>query len=169
VDIYFKENEFITSQRSELYGVTGFLAKCGGLMGLCLGVSVISIFELLYFCTIRVCFKAQKKSSSPSDQETNDVVVEKQLQSNETRARRLANTMKQLITDYSKRTTIQGVKYVADKKLTFIERIWWAIVVIVSVFYCGSLIADIFRRYDDSPIIISYENQETSITEVNEA
>jgi Amiloride-sensitive sodium channel len=167
VDIYFKENEFITSQRTELYGVTGFLAKCGGLMGLCLGVSVISIFELLYFCTIRVCFKAQKKS--PTDQETNDVVVEKQLQSNETRARRLANTMKHLITDYSKRTTIQGVNYVADKKLTVIERIWWAIVVIVSVFVCGSLITDIFRRYDESPIIISYENQETSITEVNEA
>lgn len=31
--IYFKETQFITSKRSELYGLTDFVANCGGLMG----------------------------------------------------------------------------------------------------------------------------------------
>ncbi|XP_058461711.1 pickpocket protein 28-like [Malaya genurostris] len=51
--IYFKESQFITSKRSELYGVTDFLANCGGLLGLFMGVSLISLAEIVYFCSIR--------------------------------------------------------------------------------------------------------------------
>lgn len=31
--IFFKESQFLTSKRSELYGLTDFMANCGGLMG----------------------------------------------------------------------------------------------------------------------------------------
>nr|XP_019536370.2 pickpocket protein 28-like [Aedes albopictus]XP_019556891.1 pickpocket protein 28-like [Aedes albopictus] len=51
--IYFKEAQFITSKRSELYGVTDFLANCGGLLGLFMGVSLLSLAEIVYFCSIR--------------------------------------------------------------------------------------------------------------------
>jgi acid-sensing ion channel, other len=34
--IFFKEAQFITSRRSELYGLTDFMANCGGLLGECL-------------------------------------------------------------------------------------------------------------------------------------
>lgn len=34
LSIYFKEHQFITSKRSELYGLTDFLGACGGLLGL---------------------------------------------------------------------------------------------------------------------------------------
>ncbi|XP_065075657.1 pickpocket protein 28-like [Ochlerotatus camptorhynchus] len=51
--IYFKEAQFMTSKRSELYGLTDFLANCGGLLGLCMGVSLLSLVELCYFCTVR--------------------------------------------------------------------------------------------------------------------
>uniref|UniRef100_A0A182FU38 Uncharacterized protein n=1 Tax=Anopheles albimanus TaxID=7167 RepID=A0A182FU38_ANOAL len=51
--IYFKEAQFITSKRSELYGLTDFLANCGGLLGLFMGVSLLSLAELFYFCSIR--------------------------------------------------------------------------------------------------------------------
>lgn len=43
----------MTSKRSELYGLTDFLANCGGLLGLCMGVSLLSLVELCYFCTVR--------------------------------------------------------------------------------------------------------------------
>lgn len=33
---------------------TDFLAVCGGLLGLCLGVSALSIIECLYFLTLRL-------------------------------------------------------------------------------------------------------------------
>ncbi|XP_069695430.1 pickpocket protein 28-like isoform X2 [Periplaneta americana] len=55
VSIYFKDKQFITSQRSELYGTTDFLANCGGLLGLFLGFSILSLVELVYFFTLRLC------------------------------------------------------------------------------------------------------------------
>ncbi|XP_062558315.1 pickpocket protein 28-like [Armigeres subalbatus] len=51
--IYYKESQFMTSKRSELYGLTDFLANCGGLLGLCMGMSLLSLVELFYFCFIR--------------------------------------------------------------------------------------------------------------------
>ncbi|XP_060654838.1 pickpocket protein 28 [Drosophila nasuta] len=54
VSISFKEAQFLTSRRSELYGTTDFLANCGGLLGLFMGVSTLSIVELVYFCTVRL-------------------------------------------------------------------------------------------------------------------
>ncbi|XP_055527902.1 pickpocket protein 28-like [Wyeomyia smithii] len=53
LSIYFKEAQFMTAKRSELYGLTDFLANCGGLLGLCMGVSLLSLVELFYFCSIR--------------------------------------------------------------------------------------------------------------------
>ena len=52
--IFFKENQFTSSKRSELYGPTDFLANFGGLLGLFMGVSILSIVEIIYFCTIRL-------------------------------------------------------------------------------------------------------------------
>ncbi|KAE8744812.1 hypothetical protein FOCC_FOCC008536 [Frankliniella occidentalis] len=54
VSIYFKDTQFITSRRSELYGQTDFLANCGGLLGLFSGFSFISLIEILYYMTIRL-------------------------------------------------------------------------------------------------------------------
>ncbi|XP_055621987.1 pickpocket protein 28-like [Toxorhynchites rutilus septentrionalis] len=53
LEIYFKDAQFITSKRTELYGTTDFIASCGGILGLCMGVSLLSLVELLYFCSIR--------------------------------------------------------------------------------------------------------------------
>lgn len=65
--IFFKETQFITSKRSELYGQTDFLANCGGLLGLFMGVSILSIVELLYFCTIRLmCNLGMRKKKNQS-------------------------------------------------------------------------------------------------------
>lgn len=54
LSIFFKEHQFITSKRSELYGQTDFLANCGGLLGLFMGVSLLSIIEFIYYCTLRL-------------------------------------------------------------------------------------------------------------------
>lgn len=56
VRIFFKENQFIASKRSELFGLTDFLANIGGLLGLFLGISAIGVAELVYFFIIRFNF-----------------------------------------------------------------------------------------------------------------
>lgn len=52
--VFYQKDYFTASLRSELYGRTDFIANCGGLIGLCIGASILSIIEVLYFCTIRI-------------------------------------------------------------------------------------------------------------------
>ncbi|XP_037875388.1 pickpocket protein 28 isoform X1 [Bombyx mori] len=62
--IFFKEAQFITSRRSELYGQTDFLANSGGLLGLFMGFSFLSLIEIVYFLSLRiicVLFKRKNK------------------------------------------------------------------------------------------------------------
>lgn len=66
--IYYKEPQFMTSKRSELYGMTDFLANCGGIMGLCMGISLLSLVELVYFCSVRpaMLYRGNRKRKSKS-------------------------------------------------------------------------------------------------------
>ncbi|XP_063916762.1 pickpocket protein 28-like [Zophobas morio] len=52
--LFFKDMQFITSERNELYGQTDFLANCGGLLGLFTGFSFLSIVEIVYFLSLRL-------------------------------------------------------------------------------------------------------------------
>jgi len=54
LSIYFKQSQFITSKRSELYGMTEFLANCGGIFGLFMGFSFLSMVEMIYHFTLRL-------------------------------------------------------------------------------------------------------------------
>lgn len=68
--IYFKENEFITSKRSELYGRTEFLAACGGILGLFIGVTALSFVEIFYYFTLRLAWTLQMYRYKKSDKST---------------------------------------------------------------------------------------------------
>ena len=54
LSIFFKEPRLITTERSEIYGWLGFIASCGGLLGLFMGVSLLSVIELIYYFTLRL-------------------------------------------------------------------------------------------------------------------
>uniref|UniRef100_A0AAG5DGW4 Pickpocket n=1 Tax=Anopheles atroparvus TaxID=41427 RepID=A0AAG5DGW4_ANOAO len=51
--IYFKEAHFNSIKRDQIFGVADFIANCGGILGLFMGVSLLSIVEILYFFTMR--------------------------------------------------------------------------------------------------------------------
>ncbi|XP_063706287.1 pickpocket protein 28-like [Culicoides brevitarsis] len=57
--VQFKEAEFVAMKRTELYGFTDFIANCGGILGLFMGVSILSFVELIYFICIR-CITSTK-------------------------------------------------------------------------------------------------------------
>lgn len=59
--ISFKDNQFFASHRRELYGRTDFLANCGGLLGLFMGFSLLSIVEVVYYCTLRLACNLQRR------------------------------------------------------------------------------------------------------------
>ncbi|CAO1415887.1 unnamed protein product [Diamesa hyperborea] len=53
VTIYIKDDDFIALKRSEFYGWTDFLSNCGGLFGLFMGFSILSLVEIMYYFTLR--------------------------------------------------------------------------------------------------------------------
>jgi Amiloride-sensitive sodium channel len=63
ISIFFKNDDFIYTKRSELYGLTDFIANFGGLLGLFLGVSILSIVEIIYFISFR---QLNEESRDPS-------------------------------------------------------------------------------------------------------
>nr|XP_016942505.1 pickpocket protein 28 [Drosophila suzukii] len=55
VNMYFKDPTFRASKQTEFIGFSDFLSCVGGLMGLFLGFSFLSIAECVYFALIRPC------------------------------------------------------------------------------------------------------------------
>ncbi|PZC74771.1 hypothetical protein B5X24_HaOG207277 [Helicoverpa armigera] len=60
IEMYFMKPRFLSMRRSELFGVTDFLANCGGLLGLFLGFSFLSLVEIIYFLSLRLCCTLKK-------------------------------------------------------------------------------------------------------------
>lgn len=54
ITVFFKDHEVITLKRAEMYTYTDFLAICGGLLGLFVGASTLSIIEFIYYSTLRL-------------------------------------------------------------------------------------------------------------------
>ena len=54
--IYFEKLHFIMHERGELYTTIEIISNIGGLLGLCLGLSVLSIAEFIYFFTARLYY-----------------------------------------------------------------------------------------------------------------
>lgn len=51
--IYFGSDEFVAYKRFESYGTVGLLSNIGGLLGMFLGLSALSVVETVYFFTLR--------------------------------------------------------------------------------------------------------------------
>jgi hypothetical protein len=49
VHIYFRHLHFMRNERDELYGMVAIISNIGGLLGLCMGFSMLSAVELVYF------------------------------------------------------------------------------------------------------------------------
>jgi acid-sensing ion channel, other len=49
----FKDDDFMYSKRRQVYTFTEFLANFGGILGLFMGVSILSFIEIIYFLMFR--------------------------------------------------------------------------------------------------------------------
>lgn len=59
--ITFKDDQFLASRRAEMYSDVDFIANCGGILGLFMGFSILSIVEMVYFSTLRIGCSLRKR------------------------------------------------------------------------------------------------------------
>ncbi|XP_055549433.1 pickpocket protein 28 isoform X2 [Wyeomyia smithii] len=71
--IFFSETYFRSLIKGELVGFTDFLSNIGGLLGLFMGFSLISLAEVIYFLTLRPLFakRREKEEDRNRDREFN--------------------------------------------------------------------------------------------------
>lgn len=70
VSIFFKEEEFPVSKRSELYSGFELVGTIGGLLGLFMGISVLSVLEVIYYFTLRLfCISRMQKIAAKKELE----------------------------------------------------------------------------------------------------
>ena len=63
LSLFFKEDQFWTSKRSELYNIVEVIANIGGILGLFMGVSILSVVELVYFIILHFVQKIKPKQN----------------------------------------------------------------------------------------------------------
>lgn len=55
--IRFKGEHFVPELRHELYSHADLLALCGGILAFFFGASMLSLFEVVHFCSTRILFR----------------------------------------------------------------------------------------------------------------
>lgn len=68
VHIYVQESGFRSFTKGELIGFTEFLSNTGGLLGLFLGFSVLSLIEIVYFMSLRPYFVQKRLNTKLNNQ-----------------------------------------------------------------------------------------------------
>ncbi|XP_073948785.1 pickpocket protein 28-like [Choristoneura fumiferana] len=61
IHFYFEDRTFTRFTKGEIFGLTEFLSNTGGLLGLCMGFSMMSVVELIYYVTLRALCLARRR------------------------------------------------------------------------------------------------------------
>lgn len=72
IGISFKNQQYFFMRRSELYGRYNFIAGCGGILSLFMGVSLLSVVEILYSATLRLYLRRKNREAIPLENANND-------------------------------------------------------------------------------------------------
>ncbi|XP_068915305.1 pickpocket protein 28-like isoform X1 [Tenebrio molitor] len=69
-------------------------------------------------------------------------------------------------TEFSDNTGIQGFKYLGETGRSLFEKIFWLIVLCISLYICVSLIKLTWRKWDENPVFISFSKTPKQVWEI---
>ncbi|XP_063368781.1 pickpocket protein 28-like [Cydia amplana] len=61
IHFFFEDLTFTRYTKGEIFGLTEFLSNTGGLLGLCMGFSMMSLVELIYYVTLRALCQTRRR------------------------------------------------------------------------------------------------------------
>jgi acid-sensing ion channel, other len=65
--------------------------------------------------------------------------------------------------DYMNSGSVVGVRHIGEKKRTICERILWGAMFLIMLLACQMLIFDVYVKWSENPVIVSFANRPTSI------
>ncbi|CAD7089096.1 unnamed protein product [Hermetia illucens] len=71
-----------------------------------------------------------------------------------------------ILLDYSRISTVHGVRYMVARKRPWWERILWICIFVAAICICARLIAKIWLKWETTPVIVSFSEKTTPIWEI---
>lgn len=71
-----------------------------------------------------------------------------------------------LFREFCSNSTIHGISYIGSKRQSICEKFWWILVILVSLYGCGNLIDNIYRKWEENPVIITFDEKHTAVWEI---
>ncbi|KAH0815247.1 hypothetical protein GEV33_007544 [Tenebrio molitor] len=130
LDIYFKEEQFMTKERHQLYGTSDLISNLGGLLD-------------------------DRRDIGNKPVARMDPACEKGLYHN----------MKKYVREYNEVTGIHGLRYLTEKR-SKTEKIFWVIILLVSLAGCIYMIYEVLYKYNNSPVVVSFATEDTPLHEI---
>ncbi|XP_050521251.1 pickpocket protein 28-like [Daktulosphaira vitifoliae] len=83
-----------------------------------------------------------------------------------TRKKKIGIKWRNMLNDYSINTTLHGLRYAGNNKLSASERGFWMISFCLAVITATYFIANLFHKWNDMPVIISLSPKATQLTSI---
>lgn len=165
--------------RGELYSSVDLLAKIGGIIGVVLGMSLVSILELIYYSSLYPILRAfirkfkndtkivplrktQLYSQKPRIQANVPLMYQRQV-SKAMPKRSLKDILLPLYTSaincvssYLNNCTIAGVKHLTNSQTTRFERFLWFLVLSVLIWLCYVCVNIIWGKISLNPLMVTF-------------
>ncbi|XP_061710729.1 pickpocket protein 28-like isoform X2 [Cydia pomonella] len=90
---------------------------------------------------------------SPSDKGTKD------------RRSRCHQLLMQIVYDFAENTTLNGLKYMAEKRTSILERLFWTSTFILSTILCVMMVYKSYVKYDTSGVVVTLKEHLVSVNE----
>lgn len=72
-----------------------------------------------------------------------------------------------VLSEYSRTSTIHGVRYLCDKNRHWLERMWWIISVSTCICMCAIFLTGAWNKWNTSKLIITYADETTPISNIS--
>ena len=115
IHIFFNDNAYGGFTKSELIGFTEFLSNTGGLLGLFMGFSVISLIEIIYFLSLRPYCARKRFEEQPQTVKSEGIQLQNRFLNNSLKG---AKSKSILVNEYIMRSEMYQEKNFFEKIYT---------------------------------------------------
>ncbi|CRL07760.1 CLUMA_CG020714, isoform A [Clunio marinus] len=145
ISIRFKNEEFYPLVTSSFMSSIDIISYIGGYLGLFLGFSFLSLMEIIYYVFIKTTSdKSCRKSGKPNGNEEDS---------------------SNLFSAFIKESSIHGLVYMNDRKLSFTERFIWIACFVISMTLCMFMISKLYVQLGTQGVMTVMDNP-MSVSEI---
>jgi hypothetical protein len=177
INVFFKRNEFSVVQFQRKSTEIEFLSYIGGTLGnfsflvykfhqfftsgLFAGFSFLTFLELFFFFVFHPLVRKLKRSKV----EPSEISIE-ELHDQGSKLWGFIKKCFKYFYHYMEESSLHGLNHASFKNLKAVERIFWLVAFVASMFWCSILLIDMYIKYQNAPLVISFDGDFQNVNSV---